>query len=152
MSTQLQHMNVDVYLKVILECDDNENSKVIFYGKAYEFCSAYCDCKVFITKECIWKVKEVSTSLNSTQLFRHLVGSMLAVLEDLLVRELPSLFLGTLICAVLSLHSNFKVKFIRRQTDMVAHTLVRAAGSWASHRIFDSYPSYIEHWLINDNS
>jgi hypothetical protein len=52
----------------------------------------------------------------------------------------------------LSLHSNFEVKFVRRQANMVAHTLARAACSWASHRIFDSYPSCIEPWLINDNS
>jgi len=52
----------------------------------------------------------------------------------------------------LSLHSNFKVKFVRRQTNMVAHTLDRAACSWVSHRIFYSYPSCIEHWLINNNS
>ena len=52
----------------------------------------------------------------------------------------------------LSLHSNFKVKFIRRQANMAAHTLARAACSWASHRIFYSYPSCIEHYLINDNS
>jgi len=35
---------------------------------------------------------------------------------------------------------------------MVAHTLARAACSWASRRIFYFYPSCIEHWLINDNS
>jgi len=29
----------------------------------------------------------------------------------------------------LSLHSNFEVKFVRRQANMVAHTLVRAACS-----------------------
>ena len=52
----------------------------------------------------------------------------------------------------LSLHSNFEVKFVRRQANMVAHSLARAACSWASHRIFDSYPSCIEHWSINDNS
>ena len=52
----------------------------------------------------------------------------------------------------LTLHSNFEVKFIRRQANMVAHTLARAACSWANHRIFYSYPSCIEHWLINDNS
>jgi len=50
------------------------------------------------------------------------------------------------------LHSNFEVKFVRRQANMVAHSLATAACSWASHRIFDSYPSCIEHWLINDNS
>jgi hypothetical protein len=52
----------------------------------------------------------------------------------------------------LSLHSNFVVKFVRRQAIMVAHTLARAVCSWASHCIFYSYPSCIEHWLINDNS
>jgi hypothetical protein len=52
----------------------------------------------------------------------------------------------------LSLHSNFMVKFVRRQANMVAHTLAMTACSWASHRIFYSYPSCIEHWLINDNS
>jgi len=52
----------------------------------------------------------------------------------------------------LALHSNFEVKFIRRQVNMVAHTLARAACSWVSYRIFNSYPSCIEHWLINDNS
>ena len=36
----------------------------------------------------------------------------------------------------LSLHSNFEVKFVRRQANMVALTLARAACSWASHRIF----------------
>lgn len=35
---------------------------------------------------------------------------------------------------------------------MVAHTLARAICSWASHHIFNSYPSSIENWLINDNS
>jgi len=35
---------------------------------------------------------------------------------------------------------------------MIVHTLPRAACSWASHRIFNSYHSCIEHWLINDNS
>jgi ribonuclease HI len=45
----------------------------------------------------------------------------------------------------LSLHSNFEVKFVRRQANMVAHSLARVACSWVSHRIFDSYPSCIEH-------
>jgi len=45
----------------------------------------------------------------------------------------------------LSLHSNFEVKFVRRQANMVAHSLARAACSWVSHRMFDSYPSCIEH-------
>ena len=45
----------------------------------------------------------------------------------------------------LVLHSNFKVKFVKRQTNMVAHTLVKAVCSWASYHIFYSYPSCIEH-------
>jgi len=42
------------------------------------------------------------------------------------------------LCAIVSsiiyqlcLHSNFKVKFVRRQANMVAHTLARAACSLA---------------------
>ena len=31
-----------------------------------------------------------------------------------------------------SFHSNFKVKFVKRQVNMVAHTLTRAACSWVS--------------------
>jgi len=36
----------------------------------------------------------------------------------------------------LSLHSNFDVKFVRRQTNMVAHTLARTVCSCTSHRFF----------------
>jgi len=49
-------------------------------------------------------------------------------------------------------HFNFKVKFVKRQSNMVAHDLARTTCSWVSHHIFDFYPSYIEHWMINDNS
>jgi hypothetical protein len=52
----------------------------------------------------------------------------------------------------LSLHSNFEVMVVRRQANMVTHTLAWAACSCVSYRIFYSYPSCIEHWLINDNS
>lgn len=36
----------------------------------------------------------------------------------------------------LSLHSNFEVKFVRKQANMAAHALARASCSWASYRIF----------------
>jgi len=49
----------------------------------------------------------------------------------------------------LSLYSNFEVKFVRRQANIVAHTLTRTIYSWANHRIFYSYHSCIENWLIN---
>jgi len=52
----------------------------------------------------------------------------------------------------LSLHSNFEVKFVRRQTNMFVHTLARTTCSRANHHIFYFYPSCIEHWLINNNS
>ena len=52
----------------------------------------------------------------------------------------------------LSLHSNFEVKFFRRQASVVAHTLIRAACFWTNHCIFYSYPFCIEHRLINDNN
>jgi len=45
----------------------------------------------------------------------------------------------------ISVHSNFEVKFVKSQTNMVAHTLARAACSWTNYRIFYSYPSCIKH-------
>jgi len=56
------------------------------------------------------------------------------------------------IIAQLSLHFNFKVMFIRRQANKVAHTLVRVVCSWVSYRILYVYPSCIEQCLINDIS
>lgn len=47
------------------------------------------------------------------------------------------------------LHSNFRVKFIRRQANIVVYTLTRAACSWTSHRIFYSYLFWLNiDWLM----
>jgi len=51
--------------------------------------------------------------------------------------------IGSSIIYQLYLHSNLEVKFVRRQANLVAHTLARAACSWVSHRILNLYPSYI---------
>jgi ribonuclease HI len=51
---------------------------------------------------------------------------------------------------MLSLLSNFEVKFVRRQANMVAHALARAAISWASHRFFDIVPPCIERLMNNE--
>jgi ribonuclease HI len=51
---------------------------------------------------------------------------------------------------MLSLLSNFEVKFVRRQANMVAHALARAAISWASHRFFDIVPPCIERLVNNE--
>jgi hypothetical protein len=45
---------------------------------------------------------------------------------------------------------NFKVKFIRRQANLVAHILVRAANSWTSLRTFEISPPCIELIFIYD--
>jgi len=55
-----------------------------------------------------------------------------------------------LIKRILILHSNFEVKFVRRQTNMATHTLARAACSWTSHRIFEICPPCIDSILSND--
>lgn len=52
----------------------------------------------------------------------------------------------------LSLHSNFEVTFIRRQANMVAHSLARAANSWTSHHVLEFSPFCIESFFINDMS
>jgi ribonuclease HI len=50
----------------------------------------------------------------------------------------------------LSCNPNFVVKFIRRQANMVAHRLARAAISWSSRCIFESLPLCISTLLINE--
>ncbi|GAU10714.1 hypothetical protein TSUD_425140, partial [Trifolium subterraneum] len=53
---------------------------------------------------------------------------------------------SSLICNinnVMSLNPNFVVKFIKRQANMVAHTLARAAISWPRRYIFDLLPPCI---------
>jgi ribonuclease HI len=60
---------------------------------------------------------------------------------------------SSVICNIrnaLSLNQNFKVEFIRRQANMVAHTLARAAILWASRRIFDVLPLCITPLLNNE--
>jgi ribonuclease HI len=50
----------------------------------------------------------------------------------------------------LSCNSNFMVKFIKRQTNMVAHTLARAVISWSSRCTFETLPIYITRLLNNE--
>jgi ribonuclease HI len=51
---------------------------------------------------------------------------------------------------VLSRNPNFVVKFIKRQANMVAHTLARVAGSWASRCICEILPLCISSLLNNE--
>ena len=53
---------------------------------------------------------------------------------------------------LLLLNSNFEVKFVKRQTNLVAHKLARAANSWASRCDFYSSPPCIENQLNNEMS
>ncbi|GAU45937.1 hypothetical protein TSUD_238390 [Trifolium subterraneum] len=54
------------------------------------------------------------------------------------------------ILSLMSSFINFEVKFVRRQANLVAHTLARAANSWASFHRFESIPFYIEHLVFNE--
>ncbi|PNX86529.1 replication protein A 70 kDa DNA-binding subunit, partial [Trifolium pratense] len=60
---------------------------------------------------------------------------------------------SVIVCKIKCLLSNrcdFEVKSIKRQANMVAHTLARAAISWPSHCIFEFIPPCIEHLLYNE--
>jgi ribonuclease HI len=60
---------------------------------------------------------------------------------------------SSLICHiqnVLLCNPNFMVKFIKRQANMVAHTLARAAIAWASRCIFETLPLCITLLLNNE--
>ncbi|XP_058776491.1 uncharacterized protein LOC131650796 [Vicia villosa] len=47
---------------------------------------------------------------------------------------------------------NFEVKFIKRQANMVAHTLAKAANSWSRRYMFDVISPCITFYLINESS
>jgi ribonuclease HI len=51
---------------------------------------------------------------------------------------------------MLSCNSNFKVEFIKRQANMVAHFLARAAICWASRFTFEILPLCITLLLNNE--
>jgi hypothetical protein len=60
---------------------------------------------------------------------------------------------SSLICKIknlLSLSTNLEVEFIKRQVNMVAHKLARAAISWSSRNVFETMPTGIEPLLLND--
>jgi ribonuclease HI len=51
---------------------------------------------------------------------------------------------------VLLLNPNFMVKFIKRQANMVAHTLARVAISWSRRYIVNTLPACIATLLNNE--
>ncbi|GAU33973.1 hypothetical protein TSUD_61040 [Trifolium subterraneum] len=54
------------------------------------------------------------------------------------------------ILSLMSSFINFKVKFVRRQANLVAHTLARATNSWASFHRFENIPFCIERLVFNE--
>ncbi|GAU34295.1 hypothetical protein TSUD_20010 [Trifolium subterraneum] len=54
------------------------------------------------------------------------------------------------ILSLMSSFINFEVKFVRRQANLVAHILARAANSWASFHRFENIPFCIERLVFNE--
>ncbi|GAU30401.1 hypothetical protein TSUD_364470 [Trifolium subterraneum] len=54
------------------------------------------------------------------------------------------------ILSLMSSFINFEVKFVRRQANLVAHTLAKAANSWASFHRFENIPFCIERLVFNE--
>jgi ribonuclease HI len=52
--------------------------------------------------------------------------------------------------SLLSCNQNFMVKFVKRQANMVAHTLARAAISWSRRCTFETLPICITPLLNNE--
>jgi ribonuclease HI len=56
------------------------------------------------------------------------------------------------ITAMKHCYTNYEVKFTKRQANMAAHTLARAACSWFGRMFFDCIPRCIEPIIINEIS
>ncbi|GAU48920.1 hypothetical protein TSUD_301750 [Trifolium subterraneum] len=54
------------------------------------------------------------------------------------------------ILSLMSSFINFDFKFVRRQANLVAHTLARAANSWASFHRLENIPFCIERLVFNE--
>ncbi|GAU32086.1 hypothetical protein TSUD_53540 [Trifolium subterraneum] len=54
------------------------------------------------------------------------------------------------ILSLMSSFINFEVKFVRRQANLVAHTLARATNSWANFHRFENILFCIEHLIFNE--
>jgi ribonuclease HI len=52
--------------------------------------------------------------------------------------------------SLLEANPNFEVKFVKRQANMVAHSLARAAYSMTSRSVFESIPRCIINYLMNE--
>jgi hypothetical protein len=59
-------------------------------------------------------------------------------------------FIVSNIINILSCNQNFMVKFVKRQANMVAHTLARAAISWSRRCTFEMVPICITQLLNNE--
>ncbi|XP_058785019.1 uncharacterized protein LOC131659924 [Vicia villosa] len=53
--------------------------------------------------------------------------------------------------SLLQLYVNFEVKFVKRQANMVAHSLAKTAYSWPRRNVFNLPPPCIEFLLINES-
>ncbi|XP_058741230.1 uncharacterized protein LOC131613590 [Vicia villosa] len=47
---------------------------------------------------------------------------------------------------------NFKIKFVKRQANLVAHTLAKAVNSWSRRMLLEEIPLCISSYLINERS
>lgn len=59
-------------------------------------------------------------------------------------------FIIKFIIRMLHVFPNFELKFIKRQANLVAHSLAREANSWSRHNVFNLIPPCIEQHLINE--
>jgi ribonuclease HI len=75
-----------------------------------------------------------------------------------LVTVIPHIHVGNsefsaIVCQIkntMLLNPNFKVRFVKRQANIVAHSLARAAISWPRRYLFDSLPLCIATYLHNE--
>ncbi|CAK8530981.1 unnamed protein product [Lathyrus sativus] len=59
---------------------------------------------------------------------------------SLLIRSIPNF---------LQIYPNFEIKFVKRQTNMVVHSLENAVDSLARRNIINLISRCIEHYLLN---
>ncbi|XP_058751093.1 uncharacterized protein LOC131624131 [Vicia villosa] len=131
-------------------CIRNDHGNFIAAGTAWDMCNfSVLEAEALALKEAI---QASSTFHNAPMIFE---SDSQQVVKALGSNSKGSSEFITIINSIKSLlldFPNFEVKFIKRQANMVAHNLAKAANFWSRRCLFDVIPPCITFHLINESS
>ncbi|XP_058765192.1 uncharacterized protein LOC131638639 [Vicia villosa] len=131
-------------------CIRNDHGNFIAAGSAWDSCTfSVLEAEALALKEAI---QASSTLHNTPMIFESDSQQVVKALSSSSKGSSEFITIINSIKLLLLVFPNFEVKFIKRQANMVAHTLAKAANSWSRRCLFDVIPHCITFHLINESS